>query len=490
MSNLTSRIRLRILVGLTASIVAVIIAYDLFYSRIFRGIGGTDVDKLILPNGGSIQIHPHTYAPSPSRNHTAYVFLALGVQANQLNCPAAVESLVRIGGWDGHVFMLTDRDSCFDTPRIVRDSHINPDLFHIVNVHHDFGNGGVDVEHGFRKNRMASMALKAELFDYLPTHIQTIVYADCDIVFEVKDCPAAYMEAGPSWEAAKLKFNRVYYSPTPTASINLTTVAMGSISSASTTARVIKPGVLLVGAKTKVNELSTDGIHCGTFVAHREHSKLAMKLWSMELQTLENMGDNLAYYKAYLSLEKEIERRGLRKNVGATIESLTPKTAAATSASKSTIPMLRSVGLASAAPSMETSRVVTDYVQEMSNEEFKSKFMLANGVQNILEPGEIFRDSYGDKFEKFFDPDLKGTCMLHISKARCSTYGRDSVQKVVERLDLASYHKSPASLGSSTANSGGKAYYPYCSHPYLQPVLYGWFPFSWLPFCPKVETIL
>jgi hypothetical protein len=36
-------------------------------------------------------------------DNAAYVFLALGAQANQMNCPAAIETLVRYGGWDGDV---------------------------------------------------------------------------------------------------------------------------------------------------------------------------------------------------------------------------------------------------------------------------------------------------------------------------------------------------------------------------------------------------
>lgn len=48
------------------------------------------------------------------KNDTAFVFLALGAQAVQMNCPGAVESLVKYAGWGGDVYFITDRESCFD----------------------------------------------------------------------------------------------------------------------------------------------------------------------------------------------------------------------------------------------------------------------------------------------------------------------------------------------------------------------------------------
>lgn len=53
------------------------------------------------------------------KNDTAFVFLALGPQTVQMNCPAAVESLVKYAGWGGDVYFITDRKSCFD-PKVCK----------------------------------------------------------------------------------------------------------------------------------------------------------------------------------------------------------------------------------------------------------------------------------------------------------------------------------------------------------------------------------
>ena len=58
------------------------------------------------------------------KESSAYVYLALGAQANQMNCPASIESLVRKSGWDGPVYMITDREDCFDKEAIVKNAQM------------------------------------------------------------------------------------------------------------------------------------------------------------------------------------------------------------------------------------------------------------------------------------------------------------------------------------------------------------------------------
>jgi hypothetical protein len=429
---------MRVVFGGILGMLVCLCLYDVLYSQLL--FPSNDYNKHVTTVATAIQAlssdqpfgnnaKTQTVMPTSKHNDSAYVFLGLGVQANQLNCPAAIESLVRIGKWDGHVFMLTDRKSCFNRNKIIHESGIHESRFHIVDMDESFGDGGVDLKNGFRKNRKQSMAVKSYLFDYLPANIQTIVYADCDIIFGNPGCPADYMHAGPSWDDARLKFSRVYY---------------------------VDDG----------GERRTDGIHCGTFVAHREHSKLAMELWGKELETLDSEGDNGAYRKAYLSLQNEMVRRGLKQPPSSTDNSAVPAGQQA---------QLRA-GIEQ--QSVLRSHVLDEFFKQVSNEEFKSKYMLSNGKANILEPGDTLTPT-GDRYEKFFDPTLKDTCMLHVSKARCTTYGREGVQEVVDKFELKTY-KRPHAEGS----------YPYCSHPYLQPMLYGWFPFSWWPYCPKIETIL
>lgn len=88
-----------------------------------------------------------------------------------------------------------------------------------------------------------------------------------------------------------------------------------------------------------------------------------------------------------------------------------------------------------------------------------------------IKPGHSFEN----KFEKFLSLEVpEDFCINHISKARCSRYGRSNIQEYVDRYHLRTY-------------AGG---YQYCASAALQPLMYGWFPFGYLPFCPKLEAIL
>lgn len=323
---------------------------------------------------------------------SAYVFLALGAQANQLNCLGSIESLVKYAGWDGHVYMLTDRPSCFNVKEILAKSTIQESHFHIVALDEDFSSGGADFKHssvvGFRMNRMKSFTMKTRIFDFIDASVETIAYVDCDIIFGVEGCATEFITIGESWENYPLRFSRV------------------------------------------VKDTQTDnilGIHAGTFVANREGSKKALEIWKNEIEKLEVEGDNDAYMNAYYRLEND--RLDGTFNVSVSLES-----------------------------------------QEKL---FIKKHNKSPSV-NALLPFEIIGvDS--KRYEWFVDPTQDHIlCMNHISKARCNNFGRNHIQQFVNHFDLETYeHK-----------------YPYCTSPILQPLLYGWFPFRYVPFCPKLETLL
>jgi hypothetical protein len=77
----------------------------------------------------------------------AFAFLALGAQANQMNCPAAIESLVRYGGWDGDIYLITDQSPCFDTETIVQNAGMESNRFHYLTVHDGSFSGEFDFTH-------------------------------------------------------------------------------------------------------------------------------------------------------------------------------------------------------------------------------------------------------------------------------------------------------------------------------------------------------
>jgi hypothetical protein len=106
-----------------------------------------------------------------------------------------------------------------------------------------------------------------------------------------------------------------------------------------------------------------------------------------------------------------------------------------------------------------------------------------------MRPGEIkyFKERKegaegASMYEKFFQGHLPSiNCFNHISKNRCSNYGRNSIQRFVEIFKLKTYmmdRKDPDTF-----------YYPYCAHPLVQPLLYGWFPVKYIPYCPKLESL-
>ena len=77
-----------------------------------------------------------------SVSNAAFVYLALGAQANQLNCESSIESLVKYGGWNGSVYMITDRANCYDKDKIIANAGMNPANFHVIVTDEQFGNGG------------------------------------------------------------------------------------------------------------------------------------------------------------------------------------------------------------------------------------------------------------------------------------------------------------------------------------------------------------
>ena len=310
----------------------------------------------------------HSFPMANSRSSVpgvGYVFLALGAQANQMNCPAAIESLVKYGGWNGNIYLITDREDCFDEEEIVSNADMEKSKFHLLKTSESYSDGGIDLLNhhmGTRKNRIRSFSVKAQIFDYVQDlDIHTLAFADCDVLFGAPGCASEYVNAAlPFNNSEAIKFSRVY--------------------------RDVETGLVT-------------NIHSGSFVAQRSKSTFILKQWRTELERFTYEHDRDGLLGAY--------HEGKRQN-----------------------------------------RPLHEY-----------------------NPGEM-----PHYFERFFDSKNAESpaCINHISKARCADEGRDTVQSFVDRFKLKSYYSK----------------YKYCPHPSLQPLLYGWFPFSMVPFCPKIEAIL
>lgn len=238
------------------SLVIVFIMINLYYTSIKVAMTSSHGDASnamhgemsAIPAKVATALHPKQIVyDSNERNviqeDAAYVLLALGAQGNQLNCNAAIESLVRYGGWFGDIYLITDRRSCFDKSVIVKNAGMDPSRLHIEYVDKDFGSGGYDMQHpliGFRAKRMLSFGMKTKIFDYIKAEkIKLVAFIDCDIVVGQKNCAMDFINAGDGWDKTSIKFTQLY--------------------------------------KNDAGDLT--GVHCGTFVAHREHSKRLLKLW-------------------------------------------------------------------------------------------------------------------------------------------------------------------------------------------------------------------
>jgi hypothetical protein len=113
---------------------------------------------------------------------------------------------------------------------------------------------GFDLTHskvGARKNRYESFKMKTRLFDFITDpKIEILAYVDCDILFAIEGCPTEFVQTGPSWNDYQIRLTKV----------------------------------------TRNIDDSLNGIHCGTMVIHREHSRDLLNIWKMELDKKSSEG--------------------------------------------------------------------------------------------------------------------------------------------------------------------------------------------------------
>lgn len=357
---------------------------------------------------------------------TAYVFLGLGATAHQLNCPGAIESLVRYGGWGGRIYLVTDQAHCFDEKAIVKNAGMNPENFKMITVKEDFGGGGLDITNpkvGFSKNRIRSKSMKTQLFDLIEDQsIKVLAYVDCDILFGVQGCAKDYVSGGVPWEDRKIRFSRVAVNP--------------------------ETGKL-------------DNIHTGSIMMHREHSKEVLQRWYDRMSSGVDDMDRIGYMTEYWAIQNEIDKRHPAGNH-------TGGNNSSNSAPSGARPIKEHLQSAEEARRAHAGYgSVGNTVPILMNRQVED---------NVMMPAEQIRfnatTGFIDRYEIFVNPEMQTTpCMLHVSKARCDQFGRPAVQGVIDRYRLRTY-------------ANGE---PYCPNPFLQPILYGWFPLSYLPFCPKIE---
>lgn len=109
---------------------------------------------------------------------SAYVFLGLGAQAHQRNCPAAIESLVKHAGWAGDVYLITDKPNCFNKTRVIKEAGIEASKMHFVVPNDEkFGGGRINLrnpEMALKTDRMLAKGMKTKIFDFIDERIDQV----------------------------------------------------------------------------------------------------------------------------------------------------------------------------------------------------------------------------------------------------------------------------------------------------------------------------
>lgn len=143
-------------------------------------------------------------------NKTAFVFGATGIYSTTelFKCTSAIESLVKIGGWSGDIYLLIDDTTCLDRKLIA--SIPNPNI-HIIPFTGETDDSNKHNKHqqlrhlqgmpnlnetAVNQRRMLfnsqpferSMAIKTHILDYVKPNIETAIWYDCDVIFALPGC--------------------------------------------------------------------------------------------------------------------------------------------------------------------------------------------------------------------------------------------------------------------------------------------------------------
>lgn len=131
----------------------------------------------------------------PTQNF-AFVFGGLGAYAKleAFKCLLAVESLVKVGGYKGDVYFITEPKACVPTQIELRKL-LNYDKVYVLSKDDESKLSG---ESSFSNRRikkkkkistyLKDMSVKMDIFQFLPERIQIAAWYDCDVVFGVQDC--------------------------------------------------------------------------------------------------------------------------------------------------------------------------------------------------------------------------------------------------------------------------------------------------------------
>ena len=248
----------------TIAVVFLIMSLGVFEnSNSFKGYKETNKEIKLIPHAENVT----------NVDNAAFLYFMLGAQGNQMNTQASIESLVKVAGWGGKVYVVVDRSDCIDEAAILRDSGILPNNLRMVRVDESFGGLTLDLRRadwGLSLNRYRSWAMRSRIFELVEDRsVEVVAHVDSDTLFGIEGCATEFVSSGPAWSEAGIHLS------------HLTRDTGGRLT----------------------------GVHLGTFVVHREHSAQLLALWGAEMrkehnQGVQNYGDCDAFMRVYAEQEQ------------------------------------------------------------------------------------------------------------------------------------------------------------------------------------------
>ncbi len=185
------------------------------------------------------------------QENMAFVFIGCGPYARTYKCELAIESLIKIAGWQGKVFLVTDSPECFDIDKLQKDCE--SDKVQLIAVDNfsskwdwPLGIGGTFpfIKPIPAQTVVESKILKASIFEVInDPEVEVILYSDSDVLFPRKDLMPEVEKMAAEWEDM--------------------------------------PGIKLrIKDHTwKESNENPHDLHTGFMIAHRDYSKDILKAW-------------------------------------------------------------------------------------------------------------------------------------------------------------------------------------------------------------------
>lgn len=222
-----------------------------------------------------------------------FAVIACGPYAQTCKAETFIESLCRIGGWQGPVFLYTERPQCFDIPQLRMVA--GNDEIELIAIP-DFDTGwGLPVSIAWDRQgslprpqlRLRSSTvmrqaktIKARLFELLPRQdIDVLIYSDADSIVVRNDQMPALLRLASDWTGEGIKCRLDERDP-----------------------------------DRPLDYTPASQIHSGILILHRDLSKRALAAWKARLTNPEawmrSPFDRHRYREAY----DEVEHAGIRPN--------------------------------------------------------------------------------------------------------------------------------------------------------------------------------